>query len=566
MLKIKGNEMDKRDILQPFKKSIALVLLLGVFFNLSHLVYPIYMLQVYEKVLTSFSKDTLIYLILLAAVLTVLGAIIDSLRKSVLSGTSLQIKHNHLAEILSRLSLADRRNNTTDSYTGDLEQVTGYISGGTINTLLDIIWSPLFLIALFFIHPYLGAVGTIAICAIIISCFISEHYTQKLNKNLEALSNQYRQAEQHYSQHYDALLGSALSEHYNQKTLTNQEQFFADKIKVTTINNRIHAVNTALKNICQILVLGTGAALVIDGLLTPGLMIVGTIIYGRAIHPFGNLVNVYQQSNKAMQAYKRLNTLIQQPLKYARQKLQAENGHLRVEKLVVTLPDKKTPIIKGISFELNPGSALALYGNSRSGKSTLLRAIAGIWHPSNGTATVNNINTASWARVEFAQSIGYLGQDRQLLPGTIKENIAQFADADDENIYTAARLAGVHHYILELPQGYDTKLTGQNIHLSHGSLQLIAIARALFASPRLLLLDEPFSCLSFNMKKHLLKSLQELHQNGVTMIIATSTDEGLQFTDKRMILSRGVISSFNHRKTTEAPAISETQSAMEQVS
>jgi PrtD family type I secretion system ABC transporter len=555
--------MNKLDILQPLKRSIALVLILGVFFNLSQLIYPVYMLQVYEKVLTSFSKDTLIYLVLLAVILAILGAITDGLRKSMLSAASLKIRNNHFSEILSRLAKNDRRNTEKTSYTRDLEQVVSYISGGTINTLLDIIWSPIFIIALFFMHPYLGAVGLFTISLIIIICLVSKHNTKPLNKKIDNLSNQFGQAERHYQQHYDALCGSALSENYNKKILEDQKQFYADKIQLTAINDRIHTLTTALKSTCQILILGTGAALVIDGILSPGLMIVGTILYGRAIQPFGNLTNIYSQSSKAIQAYKRLNGRLKQPTIDQSQSLHAENGQLRVQKLVVTLPNKETPIIKGISFDLNSGDALVLFGNARSGKSTLLRAIAGIWQPSNGSATLNNINTANWSRMDFAQSVGYLGQQVQLLPGTIKQNIAQFSNATDDSVIAAAKLAGVHHYILELPLGYESQISTYNIDLSSGTLQLIAIARALFGSPKLLLLDEPFSCLSFNMKHKLLESLEILHQKGLTIIVASSTNEAFAFANKSIVLNNGIIKSFNTRKASDVVAKSVQLSALE---
>jgi PrtD family type I secretion system ABC transporter len=555
--------MNKLDILQPLKSSIILVLILGAFFNLSQLIYPVYMLQVYEKVLTSSSKDTLIYLILLAVILVILGAITDGLRKSMLSAASLKIRNNHFAEILSRLAKHDRRNAEKASYTGDLEQVVSYISGGTINTLLDIVWSPIFIIALFFMHPYLGAVGFLAISFIIIICLVNKHNTKNLDKDINDLSNQYGQVERHYQQHYDALCGSALSENYNKKILEDQKKFFADKIQLTAINDRTHTLTTALKSTFQILILGTGAALVIDGLLSPGLMIVATILYGRAIQPFGNLTNIYSQSGKAIRAYKRLNELLKQPTIDQSQLLHAENGKLSVQKLVVTLPNKTAPIIKGISFDLNAGDALVLSGNARSGKSTLLRAIAGIWQPSNGSATLSNINTANWSRINYAQSVGYLGQQIQLLPGTIKQNIAQFSNATDESVIAAAKLAGVHHYILELPLGYESPINSYNIHLSSGTLQLIAIARALFGSPKLLLLDEPFSNLSFNMKHKLLESLEVLHQQGITIIVASSTNGAFDFANKNIVLNNGMITSFNTRKAPDVVEKSVQLGAME---
>lgn len=536
--------MNRLLLLEPLKKNIAIALILGVFFNLSHLVYPVYMLQVYDKVLTSYNKETLFYLIALAIILSILGALLDSTRKSLLTGVSLKIQNENTHNVMHELQKAEKGQNDTFSYFRSFQTILNYISSGHINTLLDLIWSPLFLIALYIIHPVLGVSAFVGVTLIIIASVYGEHRTEKLHEHSDALSEELHQLEKQYTKNYDILMGSTLSNTYHTRTLSNHQPFYKTKIQLTQITNRVHAFNSSVRQVCQVLILGLGALLVIEGGLSASLMIVATIIYGRAIQPFTNIASVYKQSKRVLREYKHFKSIQEVSCGESQKTYRLESNAIKIDKLVVTLPNESKPIIKGISFTTEPGDLIAIHGDSCSGKSTLLKALAGIWKPSNGVVSIDNLSTYDWIRNDINKPISYLSQKSKLFPGTIQENIASFQEFDDKDIIKASKLTGLHKYILMLPLGYETVITEQSQFISKGVYQLICLTRAVFGSPKVLLLDEPYSNISVFMKEEVQKAWASLQREGVTIVISTSLTAPFNLSHKRLIIDSGMIQKF----------------------
>jgi len=296
----------------------------------------------------------------------------------------------------------------------------------------------------------------------------------------------------------------------------------------------------------QTLVLGLGAFLAIRREISPGMVIAGSILLGRALAPLDVMINTWRGFIGARDSYQRLDLLLKAtPEREPTMALPAPEGELSLEKIVVTPPGAAAPIIKGISLAIDAGTTLAVIGPSAAGKSTLARAILGVYKPVSGTIRLDGAELDQWDRVALGQHIGYLPQDVELLDGSVSENIARFGEVDAEQVVAAAEAAGVHEMILKLPEGYDTRLIGQVI--SAGQRQRIGLARALYGDPKLIVLDEPNSNLDQDGDAALMKTLEELKHKGRTIVVVTHRQNVLALADKILLLVEGQIAIYGNR-------------------
>ncbi|OUX32863.1 MAG: hypothetical protein CBE20_06780 [Gammaproteobacteria bacterium TMED260] len=295
----------------------------------------------------------------------------------------------------------------------------------------------------------------------------------------------------------------------------------------------------------QSLLLGLGAYLALNQQISPGVMIAGSLLLGRALGPIDMLVGTWKGFSLARAQYARLNELLENiPPAADSMSLPAPKGRLDVEQVTVAPPGSKNIVVRGVSFVMSPGEALGMVGPSASGKSTLARALLGIWPCYSGNVRLDGADIASWNREELGPFIGYLPQDIELFDGTIADNIARFCNADSEDIVAAAKLAGVHEMILRLPKGYDTIIGGSGGTLSGGQRQRIGLARAVFGCPPLLILDEPNSNLDDQGEKELVEALRRIKAEGSTIIVITHRTMVLQSVDKILVMKEGAAVSF----------------------
>jgi ATP-binding cassette subfamily C protein EexD len=292
----------------------------------------------------------------------------------------------------------------------------------------------------------------------------------------------------------------------------------------------------------QSLILGLGAWLAIDKQITPGLMIGGSILLGRALAPIDLMIGSWKQFLSARTAYDRLNVLLAQfPAEAERMPLPAPKGALRAEQAVVTPPGSKVAVLKGLNFNIEAGSFVALIGASASGKSTLARALLGIWPVTNGAIRLDGADVGQFERGLLGPHIGYLPQDIELFDGSIADNIARFGALDADKVVAAAQAAGVHDMILHLPQGYDTEIGGSGGVLSAGQRQRVGLARVLYGEPVLVVLDEPNSNLDDAGEQALAQALSRLKQRGSTVVVITHRVGILSLADRIMVLNEGLL-------------------------
>jgi ATP-binding cassette subfamily C protein EexD len=305
------------------------------------------------------------------------------------------------------------------------------------------------------------------------------------------------------------------------------------------------SISKTFRLIVQSLILGLGAYLAVKQEITPGIMIAGSILLGRALAPIDQMIAVWKQFSTARSQYDRLNQLLSKiPEDQEPMSLPDPKGHISLESATVAPPGSKTPVISNITFSASPGDAIGIIGPSAAGKSTLARAILGIWPANSGKVRLDGADIFQWDRKELGPHIGYLPQDIELFEGSISANISRFGEISPDLVVEAAKAAGVHELILKLPQGYDTVISASGGGLSGGQRQRIGLARAMYGSPKLIILDEPNSNLDDQGEKALSLAIESLRENGSTVFMITHRTSALASTNKLIVMQNGQLAMF----------------------
>lgn len=521
--------------------------LFSVFINLLLLVPSLYMLQVFDRVLSSRSNETLFMLTLVAVALLLLMWLLDYLR-----GVLLQAAGSALDRLLGERVIANliehaRRPDRVAHLHGlrDVAVLRGFLSGNSMIALFDAPWIVFFVVVIFLFHPLLGAVASAGMLILFALAWVNE----KLNREpLEKIQVDSRLASQFIDQglnNADVLNALGMRDAFVAKWKLLNTPVIDGTVSTAKAMGLINSSSKFVRQLIQVAMMGAGAYLVIDTHVTPGVMIASTIILGRALAPVESLIGNWNQLVLARAAFGRLRALFAPyETEIPQTRLPLPQGRLSVEgvRLAGRTPDQ--PIIRHVSFELAVGESLAIVGPSASGKSSLARLLVGVWSPSFGHIRLDGADVGTLDHRELGPHLGYLPQDVELFPGTIGENIARLGEVDSAAVVAAARRAHVHELILRLPQGYDTRIGNGGYVLSGGQMQRIALARALYGDPCLVVLDEPNANLDAEGEMNLLKVLAELKAQKVTVVMVTHKPSLLGGLDKVLVMKEGQIESF----------------------
>lgn len=510
--------------------------------NLLMLVPVIYMLQVFSNVVASGSLSTLAMLTILMVCLLIAMGGFEWVRSMILVSTSNRIEKNlrkRVSESAFKVSLLSGGISSQPLH--DLAGLRQFLTGNGVFAFFDAPWFPVYVAVMFAFHPLFGYAAIFAGIVMVILAYINEKSTsgrlQEANalagRSSAQLTGSLRNAE------VIAAMGMANAIRSRQDVLSDKVLALqADASRKTGV---IANVSKAFRVIMQSLLLGLGALLALRGEISPGLMIAGSLLLGRALAPIDMLVATWKPFSVARAQYARLGQLLNQaPAVAETMALPDPEGNLSAEQIVVVPPGAREPAVRGVSLQLNAGEAIGIVGPSAAGKSTLARALLGIWPAYSGTVRLDGADIATWDRTRLGPFIGYLPQDIELFDGSISENISRFGDADAEKVVEAARMAGVHEMILQLPQGYDTVIGGAGGVLSGGQRQRIGLARAVYGNPRLLVLDEPNSNLDDQGEKELVEAIERVKAQGSTVIIITHRKMVLASVDKILIMKEGL--------------------------
>jgi len=513
---------------------------------------PLYMLQVYDRVLTSQNEDTLIALsLLLAGAFLVIG-LLEFIRSRILSrlGTKFELDVGIPVLTSAMRRKVEGRAKTGDNVVADVNAFRDFLSGSGLIPFFDMPWVPIYLGVLFILHPYLGLLGVFGAVVLIILAMInssaSNEPMQQVAHNRGRSDGLFATCERNAELIQSMGMRNDLARRWNSLQIT--ASYF--KTQVTDRISTFSTISKTFRMALQSAVLGVGAALAIAGDTSAGAMIAATIIIGRALAPIDQGIGQWRTLLAASTSFRKLKRLtLENPVEKPKLLLPAARSSLNVSIQKAGPPLAENATLSNISFQLDAGDVVAVIGRSGSGKSTLARMLSGIWFPQKGEVCFDKNPTTQWNSDQLGRMVGYLPQDVELFDGTIRNNIARFADdVDDGAVYKAATDAGVHDMILDLPDGYETELGKDGLFLSGGQRQRLGLARALYKDPFLLVLDEPNSNLDANGDTALLRAVQAAQKRRAVVVVMTHRPSALQAVNKVLILNNGTQSNFGPKE------------------
>lgn len=523
--------------------------------NILLLAPAIYMLQVYDRVLSSGNGVTLVMLSLIMLGLFALEAALEFVRGQVLvrAGVALDLRlGTRVFDAAFERTLAKNGANGGQIF-GDLASIRQFLSGKGLFSFFDIPWTPIYILVIFLLHPWLGVFSLIAAIILLALAYLNERATgpmlDEANK-LQSAANHYAGSNLRNAEVIEAMgMLPGLRKHW----LTRQNRYLLTQSEVNERIARIGGVTRFFRMVLQSGILGVGAWLVIQGQLSPGGMVAASILLGRALSPVDLAIATWRGVVSARASYGRLAELLEaHPVRGATISLPRPSGQVEAEGIVVAPPGSKHPVLKGVSFRIPPGSLIAVIGASASGKSTLARALVGVWPLLAGAVRLDGASVHGWNREELGPWIGYLPQDVELFDGTVAQNIARFGELDSERIVLACQKAGVHEMVLQLAKGYETPIGESGTALSGGQRQRIALARALYGDPALIVLDEPNANLDDAGDTALIAALKRMKEEKRTVFVITHRVNLLSVSDAIMVMANGSIQAFGPRDTVLA--------------
>ena len=541
------------------RSAIVSTAFFSMFINLLMLAGPVYMLQVYDRVLPSKSIETLIALSLLLVGLFAISGCLEFVRVRLLSRTGSRLE----ARVAPAIFDATVRKRVTatrddgDNALADLSGVRDFLSGNGLPAFFDLPWVPIYLLILALLHPVLGLLGLAGALFLLAVAWINNRITQGPTSQYAQTINTGNVIAQAGQNNAEVLQAMGMVHPVRRLWLGIHRKADIFKTKAGDRSGLFSVISKTSRLALQSAALGVGAALVVADQLTAGAMIAGTIILGRGLAPIDQSIAHWRGLIAAKAAYARLEKLLASHPESEQRLSQAQiSQRVSVERVYAGPPGARKAVVSGIDFTLSAGEALAILGPSASGKSTLARLLAGVWLPQSGAVRLDGACLDQFNNDELGAQIGYLPQDVELFEGTIAQNIARFqSDATDMEIIAAAEAAGVHEMVLQLPDGYETNIGEAGRSLSGGQRQRIGLARALFREPFLVVLDEPNANLDATGDLALVAAVTGIKARGGIVIIITHRPGFVDAVDYALVLDEGRQRQFGPVKDVLAPTV-----------
>ncbi|HKK35340.1 MAG TPA: type I secretion system permease/ATPase [Paracoccaceae bacterium] len=542
-----------RGVLREGRRLFLSVGVFSFFVNLLMLTGPIFMLQVYDRVLSSRSEATLVALVAIVTFLFLMMGILDYARGRVLAraGARFQARlDDRVFEAILRRSVSPIERARPATGLRDLESIQRLLSGPAPFAFFDAPWTPIFLLAIFSFHWMLGVLALAGGLLLIVLTWLNQRLSKDLQLDANVASSQSEGFTEAIRREGETVQGLGM----RRSVLSRWNRLRGRSLEKTiAASDRTGIFSTASKTLrffLQSMMLGLGAWLAIRGEVTPGVMIAGSILMGRALAPIEQAIGQWSLVQRAQQGWKSLIELLDKtPPEAPRTALPAPRSLLEAEQVTVVAPGDRTPAIRMVSFRLEPGQALGVIGPSASGKSTLAKAVAGIWPAASGTVRLDGAALDQFSDEALGRHVGYLPQDIGLFDGTVAENIARMdPEPDDEGVVLAARRAGAHEMILGLPGGYDFDVAAGGGKLSGGQRQRIGLARALYGDPALVILDEPNSNLDAAGSDALNAAIADLKDRGKAVMIMAHRPAAIAQCDMILMMEDGVRKAFGPKE------------------
>jgi PrtD family type I secretion system ABC transporter len=509
--------------------------------NLLLLVPTIYMLQIYDRVMTSYSIETLIMLSIIVFGLYILQVVLELFRSKMLIRASNSLDYKNSTYIFS--SAIDGIKIMGPSYSvgqvlNDFTSLRQFFTGSGLLIFLDAPWAIIFLILMFLFHPLIGLLGVVGGVIILLLTILNEKLTKEKFQNANQQASLAMQVATSQAKNSEVIEAMGMLQNIVLRWKTHQNEL----IKLQTSGSDTYAIVSAVIKLTRLsmqsLVLGLGAYLAMKNEISGGMLIGGSLLMGKALSPIEQLVGNWKTFIQARSAWVRISKLLEKTASSeVKLKLPTPKGSIEVSQVSISPPRSKNIVVSQINFKLDPGCILGIIGPSGSGKSSLTKAIAGVWPCSEGNIRLDGAELVQYDRQELGKSIGYLPQEIDLFDGTVAENISRMAKPDDELVIEAAKKVAIHEMILQLPDGYQTAIGSVGMQLSGGQKQRLGLARAIYGKPSLIILDEPNSNLDEAGDNALEKTLLFLKSIGSTVIVVTHKRELLYKCDYLLVLA-----------------------------
>lgn len=519
----------------------------SLFVNLAMLNSPLFMLQVYDRVMTSQSKDTLLFLTLLSVGVLLFQSFVEVIRSDLLVRASSQLD-NELRDHTFGISMGKEPTETSSAHgLRDLETIRSFLASPALVALFDAPWTPIFLFVVFMLHPALGCLALAGALVIIGLAYLSEIAT---GKPLTEAAQAHKDSEFFVTtlhNNAESARSMGMVQNVQRRWEEHHEASLAWQVVASDRASRLSAAAKFARQLLQILSLALGAYLALEGEISAGAIVATSIIMGRALAPIEASIGQWKRFVQVRQAYARLSTVLKTIKDAPRTELPPTVGKFSLEDVWMKFPGAKEPALRSVSFELAPGDVLGIIGATGSGKTTLARLMIGAVKPSAGNVRLDGVEVSDRSPSELGPQVGYLAQDVELMEGTVAENISRYGSHDSSAIIDAAKIASAHEFVLTLPQAYDTIIGERGKLLSGGQRQRVALARAIYGNSRVVVLDEPNANLDAAGEADLRRAVEILKQQQRTVIIITHRPGILPAVDKLAVMKAGQIVSFGPR-------------------
>ena len=533
--------------LGPCLKYFAFAGFFSLFINTLYLVFPLYMLAVYTRVLDSYNFSTLYAITAMALTALLVLSCLDLLRSRLLVRAGVKLDQLLTRPVLRQMLKDLARVDSTQYNRGlqDINTLRNYLGGNAIFAFFDIPWIFIYLGVIFLVHPVLGMTATAGAVVILLMGISQTLLTKKPTAEAQQCSQQGKQWTNIGFRTAADLesMGMARNAAQGFTAINDAELSFMEK--VNRKNNFFTAAGASFGVLMQVLIFGVGAVLVLMNEANPGVIIAASIIMGRALAPVNQGISALKQTSGAKTAYDGLKQLLRQAQDTPARGLETLEGRLDVAGVCLHIND--TPVLEAVDFQLEPGELMGLVGPNGAGKTSLCRLILGMWAPTKGKVTLDGHDTTRLDNEQLGRFLGYLPQQVELFSGTVSENIARMGKVDDQKVVNAAVLAGSHEVILGFVNGYDTQIGEFGHNLSGGQRQRVGLARAMYNNPGLVILDEPDANLDEAGDAALMEALKRLKQIGATTIMITHKPQLLQAVDKILVLQNGKMTGFGDK-------------------
>jgi PrtD family type I secretion system ABC transporter len=538
-----------RPVLAGGKRVLWLVAGLSFFLNLLVLVSPLYMLQVYDRVLSSGSVPTLIALTLIAAFAIGCMVLLDTYRQQIMARLASWGEQQATPPIMKAAVRATSRGQALGAQPlRDLGTIRGFVGGPSMLPFFDLPWMPVFTAVVWLMHPLLGTVTIISALVLLCLAVANEYMTRERSQAASRAAVAATADIEAGMRNADVLRGMGMLTRWQERNHDKADAIAGESLQLGDTSGWILGISRFIRYFVQVAVIGLGAWLVLKGEMTTGGMMAASLLFSRAVAPVERSIEMWKSWLAVRSAWARIKLLLaEHDVVQDKMLLPDPKGRLVVEGLTYYPPGSQTPTLRNVSFALEPGQAVCLVGPSGSGKTTLCRLLVGAIEASGGHVRLDGADLAQWDQDELGQHMGYLPQDVELFSGTIRENIARLREPDDDMVLEAAKLADVHNLVVHMPDGYGMEIGAGGARLSAGQRQRIGLARALYGTPKLVVLDEPNANLDSDGEMALIATLGTLRAAGVTVVMVTHRPSLMNYIDKMLVLREGQQAFFGNK-------------------